>query len=89
MNFSDLRELWIPAITRLYGSAGADTEDGWSNYILLDKALGITEYRQFYHRSALLDYPIAEDLKKLLVMLAGPHGKSILKAYRIQKGLEK
>lgn len=62
--------------------------DGWNQLVELDKALGITEYREFFPRPASLDKPMNEELKKLLVLLAGPHGKTILKVYRIRKGLE-
>lgn len=67
---------WIPAARNL----------GLNYWSELDNALGVDEYRvgrPFSHE------PLPQDLKKLLVMLAGPHGKTILKAYRIQKGLEK
>ena len=33
--------------------------------------------------------PMPDDLKKLLIALAGPHGDTVLKVYRIQHGLEK
>lgn len=87
MDFTDI-QFFDEAVDALYGDRGYRTEDGFSNCVLLDKQLGMSEYRLFYVRPSIEDTKMAEDLKKLLVMLAGPHGKAILKAYRIQKGLE-
>ena len=51
----------------------------------LDDLIGIPAY----HDYELGDRnPISDELKSLYQKLAGPHGKAILKAYRIQKGLE-
>jgi len=82
-------KLWFAATENLYGSKGSQNGDGWSNCLKLDQELGLAEYQHFWVNPHAKDIPLPQDLKKLLVMLAGPHGKSILKAYRIQKGLEK
>jgi hypothetical protein len=55
----------------------------------LGKTLGLSDYKDWVHRDPEEDFPMSDDLKGLLTLLAGPHGLSILKAYRIKKGLKK
>jgi hypothetical protein len=56
----------------------------------LDTALGVRIYHEYIHTvDTGSDEPLSYEWKKLLTSLAGPHGKTILKIYRIQKGLDK
>jgi hypothetical protein len=52
----------------------------------LDSALGVAHYRNYYLN--LNKEPAPEEYINLLRQLAGPHAHTILKAYRIKKGLE-
>lgn len=88
MNYEDLTYFYEAAINTMDEIPPTISPSGWNQMKELDKALGVTEYRDYYNRSADKDTPMDEELKKLLVMLAGPHGKTILKAYRIRKGLK-
>ncbi len=92
MTGEELQELWLPAAQRLFGEAKVGASTSFNNYALhgkkLDKLLGIDDYHIFILCPSYKDTESSEDLKKLLRALAGPHGKTILKMYRIQKGLE-
>lgn len=72
-----------PAIIRILNAEYATI----TGAIALEKLLGITDYSDYYNGIVNRE-PMSEELKKLLVMLASPHGKTILKMYRIRKGLE-
>lgn len=75
---------WIPACENLFGK-GHSFE--WNKQ--LDDALGIDELQSVWGNDESPRFkPMTEELKKLLELLAGPHGKTLLKAYRIRKGLE-
>lgn len=89
MNGFDLTEYWKPAAQNL-SRLGAlyPSYNSWGLYSKLGDALGIKEYDDFLGRANHLDFPISDELKQLLIMLTGPHAVTILKAYRIQKGLE-
>lgn len=95
MVYEELIKYWIPAVDSL--GLGLPTgfgdwkygKNGFAPYLKLDKLLGTQEYSQYYKASVFKGQTLLpEDLKRLLVMLRGPHAKAILKAYRIQKGLE-
>lgn len=52
--------------------------------------LGVNDFYDFLKRNAYYDKKMSEGpFKELLKKLGGPHAKTILKAYRIKKGLEK
>lgn len=82
----DTIHLWCQVAENLFG-LGQGTEHGWSNCIELDKVLGVTEYRDFYPRAYSLDTIMDPDLVRLLEKLTGPHAKTILRAYKIQRGI--
>jgi hypothetical protein len=92
MTLTELRAYWLPACERVIGNVrnGHSTYEGWSTYIELDILLGIREYRDNYYTkiNTAQERNIPDDLKRLLIALAGPHSKAILKAYRIRKGLD-
>jgi hypothetical protein len=55
----------------------------------LGKLICTNEMIVYLHSSPhLLDRFLNEELRNLLEHLKGPHAKTILKAYRIKKGLE-
>lgn len=88
MKYEEIDYYRDAAMNVMYEIPRGNSASGWNQFLELDKALGITEYRDFYVSRQEDDTPLAEELKKLLLMLAGPHGKTILKAYRIRKGLK-
>lgn len=98
MNSKDLDRYFGPAVKNLFEDHNAKLHDwntdygrgsaGWPAFVRLDILLGSTEYRDYYKNPHDLDQPISEEFKILLQALAGPHGKTILKAYRIKRGLE-
>jgi hypothetical protein len=76
MKVAEYEKYWKPAANRFYLER-------------LAPLLGMqSEYFAFLRRPGQEDWPMSEELKNLLVKLAGPHGKAILKMYRIQRGLE-
>lgn len=81
MNRKDVEKYWIPACARLLSEEMYDKHK-------LDELLGINEYGRYMNRAHAEDYPMSESLQQLLRSLAGPHGKTLLKVYRIKKGLE-
>lgn len=95
MTENELTEYYIPALEKCLNINLKNIKRvkylGEQSDVLLhfDKLLGITEYEKYRSTTASLDEPLPEPLKELLIKLAGPHGKTILKAYRIKKGLEK
>lgn len=84
---AEVIKYWLPAVGNLL--------DKPSNHVLvsdcheLDQLLGVDFYRKFKTAHDLKEAPVMNaKLKRLLTALAGPHGKTLLKAYRIKKGLE-
>lgn len=79
MTPTEMRELWVPAKRAL-------KIDSFE----LEAALGIEVWSNFTQNSPVVrpDPPLSEELALVLRQLAGPHGPTILKAYRIKKGLE-
>jgi hypothetical protein len=57
----------------------------------LEQELGVNYFTKWLcdgtSINSIVPYP-SEEWKSLLHMLRGPHGRTILKMYRIQKGLE-
>lgn len=78
MTSQELIDYWIPACMGLGVAASR-----------LDGALGIDEYVKYTSSTAINDRHMSSELRILLIKLAGPHGKTILRAFRIRKGLEK
>lgn len=90
MTSEEFRIYWLPAYFNLkeigcLQEADRDTGAFGANGTAMDKLLGVTQWEAF---GDVLQDNMPDDLKKLLSMLAGPHGKTILKAYRIRRGLE-
>lgn len=82
MNRDNLHEYWIPACENLFKNTNTSGKHH------LDSALGTNEYEKYLQRRDSQDYEMCEELKHLLAMLAGPHGHTVLKIYRLRKGLE-
>lgn len=91
MTSQEAQKYWYPVVHVLYGKIDIFTaaETIYSKYHRLDEELGIKEYSKYINRPSAADYPMSDELKNLLTLLIGPHGKTILKMYRIKKGLEK
>lgn len=77
MNTDDFYDYFNPACVNL-DIAKAD----------LDNHLGIAEYTKWSRSPPDLGKPMSSKLKALFKALQGPHGATILKAFRIQKGLD-
>lgn len=84
MTVSDLYNYYVPASRSLFGYNPVMSV----SLALLDQALGIAAYATYMRTEYVNDSPLDEEIRQLLIKLAGPHGKTILKAYRIRKGLE-
>ncbi len=78
MNAEDQWNLWQDVADKLCDGDGES----------LDDLLGITEFNGYCNRPATEDYPMSSELRSLLLGLLGPYSETILKAYRIKKGLE-
>ncbi len=82
MTNEDFAELWFPATVNLF-------ERG--DYEKLDTALGVAEFDGWINRVGIPrkpDVPLSDNLKHLLKALAGPHAKTILRAYQIKHGIK-
>lgn len=100
MTYDELIKYWIPVARNFISDARrpADAHDvlgcgdrGHWQFYMLDDLLGVHEYEFGYYRRRThvpRHDPMPEELKNLLIMLAGPHGHALLKTYRIRKGLE-
>ena len=89
MNLDDFIKYWIPACTNLFGEhdvGGVGFRIDF--YTKLDRALDVELYTRFWCRASRRDKPLDENTRNLLVKLAGPHGRTILRAYQIQHGIE-
>lgn len=82
MTYVEVLELLVPA---LQGLGRASTVDQAK---LLDQETGVDYYHQYTTLRTMQHVPLPEDYANLLRQLAGPHAHTILKAYRIKKGLE-
>lgn len=86
---SDINQYYAPACKNLFGDFDVDDlATRQSLYKKLDAAIGVIEYYSWCFTPEFHDMPLSNDLKWLLTNLAGPHGKTILKMYRIKIGLE-
>ena len=87
MNRDDYHSYWLPAVHNLLPNT--HELNNKEKLYALDKLLGIEEGRKYYSRLYFSsDYKMNKKLEQLLINLAGPYGKIILKAYRIKEGLE-
>lgn len=83
MNADDNYDYWEPAAVALFPDLSVEDSEK-----ALECALGCTDYTDFIMRPAMDDFHIPEEKRKLLKALAGPHGKAILRAYQIQRGIK-
>jgi hypothetical protein len=91
MNREDYLHYWRPAALKLFPEvdphASSPQEKGYTQDHFLDKTLGVTIYAEYVDRAFADDFPLDDNMKKLLVALTGPYGKVLLKVHRIRKGL--
>lgn len=86
MTAEEFITIWVPARNALYPEGkrlGGKTKASQ----LMREALGARATKEHIEYYTNKDYPMDEELKRILLLLAGPHAHTILKAYRIRKGL--
>lgn len=91
MTSSDVLCYWRPAAQALYGKFTHDSLEIEEKLKRLDRDLGLKgpeSYSAYLGRAIHHDMPMSDDLRHLLKLITGEHGKTILKAYRIKKGLK-
>jgi hypothetical protein len=81
MTNAELLNYWEPAANNIFKGYGSNV----NTFNQLDELLGIKEYDTWCGSNTTTDKPLNEDLKRLLIALAGPHWKTILKIHQIQK----
>jgi hypothetical protein len=81
MNNEDAYEYWWPVVEKLLGVHSLPEGIQCSEF---QKILGTNEYTKFLRRSTSEDYPMHEELKELLIKLAGPHGDTLYKVLKIR-----
>lgn len=87
MNSDEETAYWVPAVENLF--PGYDPN--FINYgkeRALQRALGNTIWDEWLTVPRWGEVPLSEEMKSLLIMLAGPHGKAILRIYQIKHGIE-
>jgi len=89
MTTTDVTEYLLPAMLNL------GYPNSYKHALELERLLGYDEYAQWVGYDEYAQWvrqptykPLSEEYKKQLIALAGPHGKTILKMIRINKGLE-
>lgn len=56
--------------------------------VCVECQIGYKVWHEYLKRTTLEDFPLSDELKILFKAMAGPHWKTVLKIYRIKKGLE-
>lgn len=87
MTFTEFQTFYKPALVRLKGEDWYDR----GNSVWLAEALNWTDHWRtspYDGRPIHTDNHLTNGQISLLQLLAGPHGKTIFKAYRIARGLE-
>lgn len=79
MTPDDFHGYWAPACRALADTPLAD----FAGSKLIAEVLGL----EYPHSGYWQEIPLTEEMKGLLCALAGPHGQTLLKVYRIRKGL--
>lgn len=82
MTHADLCKYWIPAADSLFRDART------GGLFKLEKLLGSDEFTVYRGRRPYEDTSSTDEVKNLLVMLTGPHAKTVLQMYRIRRGLK-
>ena len=89
MTTDDFVQYWKPACVNLI-KLGIISGNQYTGGRPLDTLLGVDEYRQWFPTSSLHGTdPLPDELKNVCRYLQGPHAVTILKAFRIRKGLDK
>ncbi len=83
MTLDELRKYLLPALR------GLGLQETIFNAEKLDEMLSVDWYKNYHHsKKGEIPPSLSEEAKTLYRGLAGPHAQTILKAYRIRKGLE-
>lgn len=84
MTRREIYEYWYPAMKTIFDTILRDDcmydEFVREKSALMGKALGADYYCDWLHTSPMKENPLPEEVRHKLVMLAGPHGKTIYKA---------
>lgn len=88
MIFREVTTLLVPACKNL-GFMNKQGLVSMAHAEYLDKVLGINVYRDFVANSGTREgEPLSEELVQLFKSLAGPHGRTILRAYQIKHDIK-
>lgn len=81
---------WAPARDALYPLPSPTATSRLKASYQMREALGAraTKEHTDFFKTVVGSYPMDEELKKVLRLLNSPYAQTILKAYRIRKGLE-
>lgn len=89
MNAADNFERWMPVVIRIADEMPEEVVGTHFNvFAWLEDQLGTTMYREYFPRNRDLDFPMSAEWVEVFKKLDSPHWRTILKAFRIQKGLE-
>lgn len=90
MTSDEFVKYYEPAFKRWFGISGRNYLQ--DNLVLelkdFDEILGMKLFSGWYQNPSSKDIPISKEEVNLLVALDSPHCHSILKVWRIRKGLE-
>lgn len=85
MTMEEFDKYWAPVAHKFYPNAPLNGD--LRAVRMLSKALGLwSEYKEWLEIKKD-DPSMTDELKQLLLKLAGPHGRTILKAYQVQRGI--
>lgn len=85
MTAYEFEHYWAPARDALYPNLHESRLEASIKMRSLLGSRAYIEHRQYFLDS---DYPMSEELKSILRLLNSPHAQTILKVYRIKKGME-
>ena len=80
MLYDEYRQYFWEAMSNL----GVEDEDQFAELLGMRK-----QFIKWKYRPTSEDRPMSHEFKNLLKALSGPHGKTLLKVYRIKHGLVK
>lgn len=81
MTQAEFINLWQPACNHLFGTRIGETDH--NACAALDKFLGVKEFEVYTHTTFRHDKPMEPELRRKVVLLAGPHWRAVLKANNI------
>lgn len=89
----DNRDMWllVDVIKNILGKDlnNLPAEEGWEVCQHFDDLLGIRLWSNYKGTLSALREPLPDEWREFFLKLCSPHGKTILKMYRIKRGLNK